>query len=132
MAVDFLDRLEENARFQLDAPTAGMRTAAESMFRRHERLSFVDAALIGYADTEGLDRLYAFDSDFDAVDGVARLASPTDPPTRSNPCHPSPACHYPSGSWMFSSTGKSPTLDLGDVGLDGVPDRRVVVGVLFR
>jgi len=78
-AVDFLDRLEENARFHLDAPTADVRTAAKSIFRRHERLSFVDAALVAYADTEGLDYLYAFDSDFDAVDGVTRLASPTNP-----------------------------------------------------
>ena len=78
-AVDFLDRLEENERVHLERLTADAFARAKSLFRRHEPFSFVDACLVAYMQTEGLGYLYAFDDDFDAVDDVYRLETPTNP-----------------------------------------------------
>ncbi len=81
-AVDFLDRVEGNARFHLDSLTAEAFATAKALFRRFERLSFVDACIVAYMRTEGLGYLYAFDDDFDAVGDVYRLD------TATNPYHP--------------------------------------------
>jgi predicted nucleic acid-binding protein len=78
-ATDFLDRLEENARFHIDALTADAFAAAKAIFRQHERFSFVDAAIVAYMTAEGLGYLYAFDDDFDAADDVYRLDTATNP-----------------------------------------------------
>lgn len=78
-AVDFLDRVEENARFHLDSLTADGLATAKALFRRQEPLSLVDACIVAYAQAEGLGYLYAFDDDFDAVDDVSRLATKTNP-----------------------------------------------------
>jgi predicted nucleic acid-binding protein len=81
-AVDFLDRLEENARFHVDSPTADAFATAKALFRQYERFSFVDACIVAYVRTEGLGYLYAFDDDFDVADDVYRLD------TATNPHHP--------------------------------------------
>jgi predicted nucleic acid-binding protein len=78
-ATDFLDRLEENARFHIDALTADAFAAAKAIFRQHERFSFVDAAIVAYMKAEGLGYLYAFDDDFDAADDIYRLDTATNP-----------------------------------------------------
>ena len=78
-AVGFLDRIEENARFHIDSLTADALATAKARFRRHEPLSFVDACIIAYMRTDGLDYLYAFDDDFDAVGDVSRLDTATNP-----------------------------------------------------
>jgi predicted nucleic acid-binding protein len=78
-ATDFLDRLEKNARFHIDALTADAFAAAKAIFRQHERFSFVDAAIVAYMQAEGLGYLYAFDDDFDAADDVYRLDTATNP-----------------------------------------------------
>jgi predicted nucleic acid-binding protein len=78
-AVDFLDRIEENARFHLDSLTSDAFAAAKALFRQHEPLSFVDACIVAYMQREGLGYLYAFDNDFDAVADVYRLDSAVDP-----------------------------------------------------
>ena len=78
-AVDFLDRLEENERVHLERLTADAFASAKSLFRRHAPFSFVDACLVAYMQTEGLGYLYAFDDDFDVVDDVYRLETPTNP-----------------------------------------------------
>ncbi|WP_248897840.1 PIN domain-containing protein [Haloplanus halobius] len=78
-AVDLLDRIEENARFHIDSLSADARTAGKALFRRHEPLSFVDACVIAYMQTEGLGYLYAFDDDFDIIEDVSRLDTATDP-----------------------------------------------------
>jgi len=67
-AVDLLDRIEENARFHVDSLTADALATGKALFRRHEPLSFVDAAIVAYMHTEGLGYVYAFDDDFDAVE----------------------------------------------------------------
>ena len=78
-AVDFLDRIEENARCHIDALTADEFATAKALFRRHEGFSFVDAAIVAYMQAEGLGYLYAFDDDFDAAADVYRLDTATDP-----------------------------------------------------
>ncbi len=78
-AVDLLDRVETNTRFHLDSLTADCRATGKALFRRHEPLSFVDACIVAYLQTTGIDYLYALDDDFDAVESVRRLATPTNP-----------------------------------------------------
>jgi len=78
-AVDLPDRIEENARFHVESLSADALAAAKARFRRHEPLSFVDACLVAYMQTEGLGYLYALDDDFDAVDEVSRLDAAVDP-----------------------------------------------------
>lgn len=78
-AVDLLDRLEENARFHIVPLRANGLATGKALFRRHEPLSFVDACLIAYMQTEGLGYLYAFDEDFDVIDDVYRLDTATNP-----------------------------------------------------
>lgn len=78
-AVDFLDRLEENARFRIETLSDDARAAGKALFRQHEAFSFVDACIVAYMQDQGLGYLYAFDDDFDRVDGVYRLETATDP-----------------------------------------------------
>jgi predicted nucleic acid-binding protein len=78
-AVDLLDRIEENARFHIDSLTTDALATGKALFRQHEPLSFVDACVIAYMQTEGLGYLYAFDDDFDAVEDVYRLDAATNP-----------------------------------------------------
>lgn len=78
-AVDFLDRIEENARFHIDSLTADALATGKALFRQYEPLSFVDACIIAYMQTEGLGYLYAFDDDFDIADDVYRLDTATNP-----------------------------------------------------
>jgi predicted nucleic acid-binding protein len=78
-AVDFLDRLEENARFHIDSLTADAFATAKALFRQYERFSFVDSCIVAYMQTEGLGYLYAFDDDFDAAADIYRLDTATDP-----------------------------------------------------
>ena len=78
-AVDFLDRIEENARFDIDSLNADAFATGKALFRRHRPLSLVDACIIAYMQTEELAYLYAFDDDFDAVEDIYRLDSTTKP-----------------------------------------------------
>jgi predicted nucleic acid-binding protein len=78
-ATDLLDRIEENARFHIDSLSANGLAAGKAVFRQHAPLSFVDACIAAYMQTEGLDYLYALDDDFDAVDDVTRLDTATNP-----------------------------------------------------
>lgn len=77
--VDFLDRIEENARFHIDSLTADALATGKALFRQYEPLSFVDACIVAYMQTEGLGYLYAFDDDFDVADDVYRLGTATNP-----------------------------------------------------
>ncbi|ELY46929.1 MULTISPECIES: PIN domain-containing protein [Natronorubrum] len=78
-AVDLLDRIEENARFHIESLNMDALATGKALFRQHKPLSFVDACIIAYMQTEGLGYLYAFDDDFDAADDVYRLNAATDP-----------------------------------------------------
>jgi hypothetical protein len=81
-AVDFLDRIEENALFHIDSLNADELATTKALFRQYERFSFVDASIVAYMQAEGLGYLYAFDDDFDAAPDVYRLD------TATNPYHP--------------------------------------------
>lgn len=78
-AVDFLDRIEENARFHIESLTADGRAMAKAEFRGYEAFSFVDACLSAYLQAEELDYLYAFDDDFDVAGHISRLDTVTNP-----------------------------------------------------
>lgn len=78
-AVDFLDRLEENQRFHVESLSAAGFARAKSLFRKRRKLSLVDASLAAYADEGETTYLYAFDDDFDSVDRLSRLETPTNP-----------------------------------------------------
>ncbi|ELY89143.1 PilT protein domain protein [Natrialba hulunbeirensis JCM 10989] len=78
-AVDFLDRVEENARFHIDTLRPDERATAKSVFRTDDALSFVDSCLVAYLESNELEYLYAFDDDFDRIDEIARLTTPTNP-----------------------------------------------------
>lgn len=78
-AVDFLDRLEENVRFHIESINADAFVLAKSIFKRHRPLSFVDACIVAYMQTQGLGYLYGFDDDFDAPDEIYRLDTATNP-----------------------------------------------------
>lgn len=78
-AVDLLDRIEANARFHIESLSSDARATGKALFRHHEPLSFVDACVVAYMQTEGLGYLYAFDDDFDALEDVYRLDTATNP-----------------------------------------------------
>lgn len=78
-AVDFLNRLEENANFHVRSVSTDTFTVAKGQFRRYEPLSFVDACIVAHMQAQGLGYLYAFDDDFDAADDVYRLDTATNP-----------------------------------------------------
>ena len=78
-AVDFFNRLEQNARIHIDSLTSDGFATAKGIFRQYEQFSFVDAAVVAYMQAEGLGYLYAFDDDFDAAADVDRLDTATNP-----------------------------------------------------
>ncbi|WP_273836638.1 PIN domain-containing protein [Halococcus sp. PRR34] len=78
-AVDFLDRLEVNARFHVERSNAEMIASAKALFRTRERLSFVDVLIVAAARTADIEYVYSFDDDFDGIDGVTRLDTPANP-----------------------------------------------------
>ncbi len=78
-AVDFLDRIEENARFHIDTLSSDELATAKSMFRRHAGLSFVDACIVAYLQSNELKYLYAFDDYFDRIGDISRLGTATNP-----------------------------------------------------
>jgi predicted nucleic acid-binding protein len=78
-AVDFLDRIEENARVHIASLTGDDFTTAKALFRQYEQFSLVDAALVAYMHASGIEYLYAFDDDFDAAPDIHRLATATNP-----------------------------------------------------
>ncbi|MEF8802316.1 MAG: PIN domain-containing protein [Halolamina sp.] len=78
-ANEILDRLIEGAHFEIDhAPKADF-NAAQPLFRRWGDLSFVDSTIAAYMQREGIEYLYSFDDDFDALGGVTRLETADNP-----------------------------------------------------
>ena len=49
------------------------------LFETYEGLSFGDATIAAYMGREEIERLYSFDDDFDALDGITRLETADDP-----------------------------------------------------
>lgn len=78
-AVDYLDRLEANDRFEIDRPNADAFATGKGVFRNHGQLSLVDGLVVGYMRARGIEFLYSFDAGFDGVEGVTRLSTAHDP-----------------------------------------------------
>lgn len=78
-AVDFLERIEENARFHVESINSDIFSTTKALFRRYPAFSFVDACIVAYMQREGFGYLYAFDDDFDRANDIYRLDTPTNP-----------------------------------------------------
>jgi predicted nucleic acid-binding protein len=78
LATDFLTRLEESGMFHVRNTTTGLFADAKAVFRRYEKLSFVDAVIIAYMRDTDLDYLYSFDEGFDVAE-VHRLDEAVNP-----------------------------------------------------
>lgn len=78
-AVDYLDRIETNDRFEVGRLTADAFATGKEVFRHHPRLSLVDGLVVGFMRDRNLEYLYSFDSGFDGIEGVTRLTTPHDP-----------------------------------------------------
>lgn len=48
--------------------------AGIAFFKRYNKLSFTDATTVAIMKDKGINLIYSFDSDFDAVPGIARMA----------------------------------------------------------
>lgn len=78
-AVATLDAILESSGFELVYTTSDDFAAGRSLFRRYEGLSLTDAIIATTMRRRNSAYLYSFDDDFDAVDGITRLTTPSDP-----------------------------------------------------
>lgn len=77
--VALLDALLESAGFEIvHLPKADF-TSGQALYRQYHGLNFVDTITVAYMQREGIDHMYGFDDDFDAVDGITRLNTAVDP-----------------------------------------------------
>lgn len=79
IAIDLQRRLTDSAGFELVHCAQKDFTRAVELFEAYENLAFGDATIVAYMDREGIDYLYSFDDDFDAVEGITRLDTAADP-----------------------------------------------------
>ncbi|WP_225335198.1 type II toxin-antitoxin system VapC family toxin [Halomicrobium urmianum] len=79
VAVETLDAIQASVDFEVDGTTKTDFDAGRSLFRQYDGLSFTDAVIAAYMRRTGIDYLYSFDDDFDAVDGITRLDTVTNP-----------------------------------------------------
>lgn len=78
-AVETYERLNQSAGFEVLHAAQKDFTNAVKLFRTYEGLSFGDATIAAYMEREGVEYLYSFDDDFDAIKGISRLETPDDP-----------------------------------------------------
>lgn len=78
-AVDFLDRLRTGTRFEVSREPAAVWAGGLDRFERYERLSLADGLLVASAHHHNREYLYSFDDDFDGLEGITRLDTPTNP-----------------------------------------------------
>jgi len=78
-AIETLDGLQASTDFELDETTKADLDGGRSLFRQYDGLSATDAILVAYMNRTGIDAIYSFDDDFDAVDGITRLDTPHNP-----------------------------------------------------
>lgn len=72
-------RLAESAGFELvHSPQTDFHRAV-ALFETYDTLAFGDATIVAHMEREDIEYRYSFDGDFDAVDGVHRLDTPSDP-----------------------------------------------------
>jgi len=79
IAVDLHDRLSDSAGFESVHSAQKDYHRAVELFETCEDLSFGDATIVAYMEREGIEYLYSFDDDFDAIDGISRLETAENP-----------------------------------------------------
>jgi len=78
-AVETYERLNQSAGFEVLHTAQNDFHSAVELFQAYEGLSFGDATTAAYMEREGIEYLYSFDVDFDALEGITRLETPDDP-----------------------------------------------------
>ena len=78
-ATDMLDRLEQSGGFRPTREPIEVWNAGNAVFRSEPQLSLADAVIVAAAQHHGYEYVYAFDDDFDGVDGLRRLNEPKNP-----------------------------------------------------
>jgi len=79
IAVDLKARLADSAGFELVQCAQKDFQRALDLFETYESLSFGDATIAAYMQREGIEYLYSFDDDFDAIEHITRLETAADP-----------------------------------------------------
>lgn len=79
IAVDLRNRLSNSAGFELVHTAQKDFHRAVELFETYEGLSFGDATIAAYMEREGIEFLYSFDDDFDALEEITRLETPDNP-----------------------------------------------------
>jgi predicted nucleic acid-binding protein len=78
-AVETYERLNQSAGFEVLHAAQKDFSGAVDLFQTYDELSFGDATIAAYMQREGIEYLYSFDDDFDALGGVTRLETPDNP-----------------------------------------------------
>ena len=78
-AVETYERLNRSAGFEILHAAQKDFTNALGLFETYDRLSLGDATIVAYMQREGIEYLYSFDDDFDAVNDITRLETPNNP-----------------------------------------------------
>ena len=73
IALDTLERLDRSPGFSIDNCAQRDFLEGKKLFRKYDRLTFVDSITVAYIQREDIGCLYSFDDDFDGIDGVMRL-----------------------------------------------------------
>jgi len=79
IAVDLRTRLSDSAGFELVHSAQKDFHRAVELFETYDGLAFGDATIAAYMEREGIEYLYSFDDDFDALGGITRLETPDNP-----------------------------------------------------
>jgi len=79
IAVDLRTRLSNSAGFELVHSAQKDFHRAVELFETYESLAFGDATIAAYMEREGIEYLYSFDDDFDALEEITRLETPENP-----------------------------------------------------
>jgi len=78
-AVETLDALLESSGYEIVQTSKRDFDAGRSVFRVYEGLSLTDAIIVSFMQRTGIEYIYSFDDDFDAVDDISRLDTLVNP-----------------------------------------------------
>jgi predicted nucleic acid-binding protein len=78
-AVETYERLNQSAGFEILHAAQKDFPSAVDLFQTYDGLSFGDATVAAYMQRESIEYLYSFDDDFDALSGITRLETSTNP-----------------------------------------------------
>jgi predicted nucleic acid-binding protein len=79
IVVDLRDRLAASAGFELVHSAQKDYHRAVELFETYDGLAFGDATIAAHMERENIEYLYSFDGDFDAIDRLTRLSTPSNP-----------------------------------------------------